>query len=240
MKFAIYTVAHGEQFQQWAAQLADTFRRCGDYRGDFIIFADGKVPTSDAEVRSLQPFWEEVFSQEYAKHLNCCFARITIGKALLDEGYEGLFYCDADCLVVRPVQPLLDLMGDKLLVARDKIHIPMGDSPYQRGYLTLKERRFDVPSLNAGTFMAPAAVLRDLFPEYERICRHDNYGVLDSATCREQAAFNAWCLRNRDRWELFPEGRIWGGDCLQPGDDAIILHFVVPDKTLLDQTYGRI
>ena len=241
MKFAIYTVAHGEEYRQWAAYLADTLRRRGDFQGDFIIFADDEVPTQDAEVRPLKPFWEDMFSPGYVdylkEHLSCCFARIAIGKALLDEGYEGLFYCDADCLVIRPVQPLFDLMGERMLVSRDKIRIPMGESPYQRGYLTLEERRLDVPSLNAGTFMAPAAVLFDLLPEYERICRHDNYGVLDSVPCQEQAAFNAWCLRNRERWELFPEGRIWGADSLQPSDDAIILHFLVPDRGLLEKTY---
>ncbi len=236
MKFAIYTVARGEQFRQWAAYLADTLRRRGKYRGDIIIFADGEVPTQDAEVRPLQPFWEEVFT-EHADHLNCCFARIPIGQALLDEGYVGLFHCDADCLAIRPVQPLLDLLGDKMLVARDKMYRPMGDSAYHRGYLTLEERQLRVPSVNAGTFLAPADVLRGMLPEYERICRHDNYGVLDNVPCQEQAAFSAWCLRNRDRWELIPKGWIWGGESLQPSDDAIILHFLVPDKDLLDHTY---
>jgi hypothetical protein len=235
LKFAVYTVARGELFRRWASYLADTLRRKGRYRGDIIIFADGEVPTHDAEVRPLQPFWEDLFPENVA--LNCCFARIPTGRALLEEGYKGLFYCDVDCLVIRPLRQLLDRMGDKLLVTRDKMGKPMGGSRHQRGYLTWQERGTDLPSLNAGTFLGPASVLRDLFPEYERICREDNYGVLDDESCREQAAFNAWCLRNPGRWELLPPGWIWGGESYQPVREAVLLHFLVPDKSLLEQTY---
>ncbi len=235
MKFVVYTLAYGEQYRKWAAYLADTLRRRGGYRGDIVIFADGPVDTKVAEVRSTEPYWEELFPEHF---LNCCFSRIPMGRALLAEGYEGMFYCDADCLTIRPLQRLFERMNDRLLVTWDKQPKPMGQSRHHRGFLNLAERTSELPSLNAGTFLGRAEVLADLFPEYERICREDNFGVLDNRACLEQSALNAWCLRNPGRWELLPRGWIWGADTPQPTDKAVILHFLVENKAqLLERTY---
>ena len=240
MKFAIYSIACGEDYRRWAGHWADTFRTIGRYEGDIVVFSDGPIDNPTVDVRPVAPVWKEYWPDRPA--LNYCFARVPAGQALLDEGYDGLFHCDVDCLVVDPVNYLFDYAAEgKLLVFRDKQMCPAGDSIYHQGFLTLPERQDPFPSLSAGTFIGPASVLKDLFPEWRRICLQDNYGVLANPPNQDQAAFNAWCVRNQERCAVMPTLCIWAGGEMQTSvEHTCILHFCVPDKSIIDRKYAEL
>jgi len=248
VRTVIFTIATGDKWRGLAGLLIATLRRFGGYQDDVVAFADG--PVDGARVLPVSEIYEEAMDGEAAiTNIHAC--RIGGARKMLEAGYDRIFYCDADCLAVRPIGELLELVdGDHLVVNPDNAWVEGTlaiESRWHSGFIRTPEERqrcrdLSMPTINAGTWLGTASALGELLDDYYKIWRYGHYSSAASERCREQAAFNYWCLRNHERIRYMPHRWIFCnvvGTWVKPPACTRIVHFFHQNVGMMPEYYER-
>lgn len=227
-RIAIYTIAFDAKHRHLAGLMVESCRRWGKFDGDIIVFSNGSVDTA-AQVESIVPHLRDI----HGTYSDLFISKVTLGKLLLERGYDVLLYIDADCLILQNLDGFIDTLRGGLRFCEARIGWPVGrrDRSWHGGCLTPEEmreaREMCLAPINAGILGGPRSELERLFPEWDHIHEHEPfYGTITQY--REQSALNRWAFADT-RWEFFPDGWIEFGDFWRlrmRSDRTRILHFL--------------
>jgi len=238
MNRAVLLLGMGEKYLDWAGRLAYSFRTRGQYTDDIVIYGDGPIDV-EAEVRDIAPIYRELFDGPQAE-CNMHMVRVAGGLQLIEEGYDEILYSDTDALVMRSVAPFFEGLGDKPRVQRDRTPWTLGWSGAHRGFLSLREQMTQVPAINSGHWVGTAKALEPMLRGWDEIAVNDIYGITASGRCLEQAALNAWCVRNLGTWAWIPDGLVQVGfDRPRKGYPAIV-HYMASGRDFMDRDYEEL
>jgi hypothetical protein len=250
--FVFYTVTTGMTgiWGQVTRMLIDTLRKFGNYDGPVVVFGDGELNMKGVECVDIKEVFEHALHGAAAvTNIHAC--RISGAQWLLKRGYESMFYCDADSLICNPLDDLIEVAKKGKIVAN-------GDCAEVEGTLAVQSRwhngfmrsaaewqlckKLGMTTLNSGTFLGSLPALDDLLDSWWDIWKNGYFAADGSQRCREQAAFNCWCLYNFEKVEILPP--LWIhchilGTWLKPPPATKVLHFFGDNIRLIPPYYER-